>query len=153
MVGRLIRSRPGERRLLSPLPFPLRGRTDRRHGRGAGPLRLRRTPPALRRVEKNHLTRPASHRNPRRRHVTIAFRPLVEARAGRSDASDLPDGAIGLFSHGRLDDPNQIEIVQEFRVTAQAISAVLAGSKGGSPAKSFLLCSHDCATLSRVKPA
>jgi hypothetical protein len=43
MALRLIRTLPGERRCLSPLPAPRSAEPDRRHGRGARTTRFRRT--------------------------------------------------------------------------------------------------------------
>jgi len=72
---------------------PRTGGADRRQGRGARTTRLRRTLQTFRPAGTIPPDAAASHRNPRQRYVTIAFRPLLEARAGQTSAGDLPDEA------------------------------------------------------------
>ncbi|HEY0850030.1 MAG TPA: hypothetical protein VGD96_08960, partial [Bradyrhizobium sp.] len=75
---------------------PAQAGGDRRQGRGARTTRLRRTLQTFRPAGMNPPDAAASHRNPRQRYVTIAFRPLLEARAGRTSAGDLPDEASAI---------------------------------------------------------
>jgi hypothetical protein len=52
--------------------------------------------------------------------VTIAIRPF-SGRDGDKEATDLGSAQSGIFFHGRLDDPNQIESLNEFEFYAHAI--------------------------------
>jgi len=58
--------------------------------------------------------------------VTIAKRPSLGWDAD-DFTFDLPDGLSGIFLRGRLDDPNQIESVQQIRFYAHGPNCPHAG--------------------------
>ena len=91
----LLRALPGERRLLSPLPSQHRPERIDATVAAPGPHDFAvRCSDFVR--QQNCLT-PQRPSQPAPRSVTIAQTPLVAARAGRTSASDLPDGASERF--------------------------------------------------------